>query len=199
MSNNTVRTGYVGKSPVTIGRFTYGVENLTVREWGEGAALVVGAFCSLADKVTIFLGGNHRTDWCTTYPFGTVFQNELGGQHLVGHPATKGDVIVGNDVWIGTSATIMSGVEIGDGAIVAANACVTKDVPPYTIVGGNPARVLKERFDPTIVKLLVRLRWWDLPVETIRQLEESLCAAPDKQVLTKLCLRHRGHAIDNLS
>ena len=79
MSNNTKRTELIGNSPISIGRFTYGFENVVEKQWGDGAALTIGAFCSIADDVTIFLGGNHRTDWITTHPFGHIFVNELGG------------------------------------------------------------------------------------------------------------------------
>ena len=122
MANNIVRTSVIGKSNISVGRFTYGFENLTIRQWNEGAALKIGAFCSLADKITIFLGGNHRTDWISTFPFGHIYQAELGGSRISGHPSTKGDVVVGNDVWIGSGVTIMSGLHIGDGSVLSANA-----------------------------------------------------------------------------
>ena len=92
----------IGRSPITFGRFTYGYENISVFQSGEGAALKVGAFCSIAPMVTIFLGGNHRTDWISTFPFGHIFQDELGEEIIPGHPSTNGDVIIGDDVWIGT-------------------------------------------------------------------------------------------------
>jgi len=107
----------VGKSPVSLCAFSYGEDHLTIRQWGEGAALRIGRFCSIADDVTVFLGGNHRTDWITTFPFGHVFAKELGGEGIVGNPATKGDVAIGHDVWIGSGARIMSGVQIGNGAV----------------------------------------------------------------------------------
>lgn len=84
------------------------------------------------------MGGNHRTDWLTTYPFGHIHKDIFTNFSGVGHPATKGSVVIGNDVWIGTNVTIMSGVSIGDGAVIANNSHVVKDVLPYSIVGGNP-------------------------------------------------------------
>lgn len=186
MSNDVLKTGSAGRSPISVGRFTYGFENLSIRQWGEGAALSIGAFCSLANNITIFLGGNHRTDWITTFPFGHIFQDELGGSNIVGHPSTKGDVIIGNDVWIGSGVTIMSGVKVGDGAVLSANACVVKDVLPYQIVGGNPAKPIKQRFDTEIIELLLVLKWWDLPLPIIRGIAQNLCSKPDINLLREL-------------
>jgi len=192
MSNDIVKTGLVGKSQTSVGRFTYGFENISIRQWNEGAALKLGAFCSLATNITIFLGGNHRTDWVTTFPFGHIYQNELGGSDILGHPSTKGDVVIGNDVWIGSGVTIMSGLKIGDGAVLSANACVVKDVPPYHIVGGNPAKSIKQRFDDDFIKLLLQLRWWDLPLEDIKNMSQILCSKPDRDMLVELVATYRG-------
>ncbi|MDI1258556.1 methyltransferase domain-containing protein [Aquabacterium sp.] len=181
----------VGRSDVTIGRFTYGMEHLSVREWGEGATLNIGSFCSIASSVTIFLGGNHRVDWVSTYPFGHLYADELGGQGIKGHPATNGDVVIGHDVWIGHGATIMSGVTIGDGAVIAANAQVVKDVAPYEIVGGNPAKHLKFRFDEDVRGALSRLQWWALPEEDILQIAEILSAQPTLAAIEALVQRFR--------
>lgn len=122
------------KSRYEVGRGTYG--NPTVLHWGEPTTLKVGCFCSIAADVKIFLGGNHRTDWITTYPFPAFWKSAA---HIKGHPSSRGDVIIGHDVWIGEGAVILSGVRIGNGAVVAASAVVTRDVPPYGIVAGNPA------------------------------------------------------------
>jgi acetyltransferase-like isoleucine patch superfamily enzyme len=139
-----------------VGRGTYGIPH--VHDWGEGAKLKIGAFCSIADGVQIFLGGEHRMDWVTTYPFSVMWP---GGKHLRGHPASKGNVTIGNDVWIAREAMIISGVNVGDGAVIGARAVVSKDVEPYAVVAGNPARVLKYRFEPVIVEQLLALRWWE--------------------------------------
>lgn len=186
MSNNNFRSGIIGKSPISIGRYTYGFESITIKQWNEGAALRIGSFCSIAKGVTVFLGGNHRTDWITTFPFGTIFQDELGGQDITGHPSTKGDVIIGNDVWIGSGATIMSGIKIADGAVIAANACVVNDVTPYSIAGGNPAKIIKQRFDKEIIEILLKIKWWDLPLPTIKKISRILCTSPNQESLTKL-------------
>lgn len=157
MQNNPKYTNY------SIGRFTYG-EPL-VLEWGEGATLNIGSFCSIAPNVTILLGGNHRGDWVTTFPFNIIFDDF---KDISGHPATRGNVIIGNDVWIGIDALILSGISIGDGAIIAARSVVTKDVEPYTVVGGNPARKIKTRFSDETIENLLKIKWWDWDIEKIK-------------------------------
>ena len=182
----------VGNSQVEIGRFTYGLEGLTVREWGEGASLTIGAFCSIAEGAQIFLGGNHRADWITTYPFGHIHQELLGANATAGHPATNGPVVIGNCVWVGSNATIMSGVSISDGAIIAANATVTKDVGPYEIVGGNPAKLIRKRFDDLIIEKLLELKWWNLATEQVREISSILCSPPDIEGLNFLLAKYRS-------
>ncbi len=141
------------------GRHTYDDHDLRVHGWNEGAGLRVGAFCSIAAGVQIFLGGEHRADWVSTFPFSVLWRKSAGA--ITGHPATKGDVRIGNDVWIGCEAIILSGVTIGDGAIIGARAVVAGDVAPYAIVAGNPARQIRKRFDDTIIEELLDIRWWD--------------------------------------
>ncbi len=143
---------------VRIGEYSYGQP--TIRHWGENCSLTIGKFCSIADQVMILLGGEHRTDWVTTYPFNYFMPEHRTNR---GHPKTKGDVVIGNDVWIGMGATILSGVRIGDGAVIGARALVSKDVPPYAIAAGNPARVLRYRFDDRTIARLLEIRWWDWP------------------------------------
>jgi acetyltransferase-like isoleucine patch superfamily enzyme len=132
---------------------------------GDTARVTIGRYCSIAAGVGIMPGGNHRTDWVSTYPFRIRYG--LDGANLDGHPATKGDVVIGNDVWIGNGALILSGVTIGDGAVVGAQAVVTRDVPPYAIVAGNPARVVGHRFSEPERDQLLAIRWWDWPEEVV--------------------------------
>lgn len=148
----------------TVGDFTYGVP--IIRTWGEDARLYIGKFCSIGGNVQIFLGGDHRNDWCTTYPFNALLPEVYGS--ITGNPKSKGDVIIGNDVWIGSDAKIMSGVTIGDGATIAGSAVVTKDVKPYEIVGGVPTHHLGWRIGTTALAVKVwNLKWWDWPIEKI--------------------------------
>lgn len=146
-----------------IGRASYG--DLKIMEWGNDAQLHIGAFCSISNDVTIFLGGEHRIDWVTTFPFPALWPS---ASHIAGHPLSKGDVVIGNDVWIGYKATILSGVTIGDGSVVGAHSLVTKDVPPYTIVAGNPAKIVRKRFDEQTIERLLRVAWWNWEDETIK-------------------------------
>lgn len=131
---------------------------------GSGSTLQVGKFVSIADDVVIMLGGNHRVDWITTYPLNGYFPE---WSNIKGHPATKGDVVVGNDVWIGREALIMSGVTIGDGAVVGSRAVVTKNVMPYSIVAGNPAKHIRFRFDEEAISELLAMAWWNWPDDII--------------------------------
>lgn len=154
---------------------SYGIGNLQIRQWGQGTKLHIGRFCSIADSVSVFLGGNHRSDWGTTYPFGSRSTEDFPcavASQVSGH----GDVFIGNDVWVGSGATILSGVTIGDGAVIGARAVVGCDVPPYAVVVGNPARVLRLRFDEAQIARLVSLRWWHLSNEEILSLIPLLCS-----------------------
>jgi acetyltransferase-like isoleucine patch superfamily enzyme len=139
-----------------VGRGTYG--NPQIMEFGDATTLKVGSFCSIAQNVRIFLGGEHRTDWITTYPFPHM---RASAHHIPGHPTSKGDVIIGHDVWIGYGATILAGVTIGNGAVIGACAVVTKDVPPYAIVAGNPAKLIRFRFTESEIAALQQLAWWN--------------------------------------
>jgi acetyltransferase-like isoleucine patch superfamily enzyme len=157
-----------------IGDYTYGKPTVVFEN--NDANLIIGKFCSIADHVTIFLGGNHRTDWITTYPFSEITNEFPEAVHIKGHPATKGNVTIGNDVWIGRGAVIMSGVSIGNGAIVAAGALISKDIGNFEIWGGNPGRLLKKRFDENQISKLNDLRWWDWEIDKIKKELDFLCS-----------------------
>ena len=191
MNGSSTKKGRVGNSDITVGRFTYGQENISIRQWGEGANLKIGSFCSIARSVTIFLGGNHRTDWITTFPFGHIYADELGGNEIQGHPATNGDVIIGNDVWVGHGVTIMSGVSIGSGAVIATNSTVVKDVQPYEIVGGNPAKSIKFRFPLDIIAKLLELEWWNLDLDIIKNSIPLLSSSPSNESLDSLISKYK--------
>ncbi|MFC6098048.1 CatB-related O-acetyltransferase [Flavobacterium qiangtangense] len=167
----------------TIGDYTYGRPNILFNE--PTVQLRIGKFCSIADEVTIFLGGNHRVDWISTYPFNILSDDFPNATNIKGHPMTKGDVTIGNDVWIGNRVTLLSGVTIGDGAVIAAGAIVTKDVPCYEIWGGNPARFLKRRFSDEHIAMLLKEKWWEWDIEKINRKVKSLCAAPDNNFLNE--------------
>lgn len=133
--------------------------------------LIIGKFCSIACGARfIFNSANHSLTSLSTYPFPLFFEEwGLDKKDVIQAWDNKGDVIIGNDVWIGYEAVIMSGVTIGDGAIIGARAVVTKDVPPYTIVGGMPARVIRKRFSDEIISTLLNVKWWDWSFERIKQ------------------------------
>lgn len=132
-----------------------------------GDRLVIGKFCMIASGATFIMnGGNHLTDAVTAYPF-AIFGGDWSGAMEGRHYPVKGDTVIGNDVWIGHQATIMPGVRIGDGAIIAANATVTRDVEPYAIVGGNPATIIRKRFSDEDIEDLLELRWWDWEMDKI--------------------------------
>lgn len=141
---------------ISIGDFTYGTPELYANDRKTHAT--IGKFCSIAESVKICLSVEHRTDWNTTYPF-NIWLPQFSW--IEGHPSSKGDVKIGNDVWIGMGATILSGVEIGDGAVIGTNAVVSHSVPPYSIAAGNPAKVIRRRFDEETIERLEKMQWWE--------------------------------------
>lgn len=146
-----------------------------------GDKLIIGKFCQIASGVTFIMNGaNHLQDSISTYPFaifGADWKNAMEGKSY----PSKGDTRIGNDVWIGFDATIMPGISIGDGAIIGSKSVVTKDVPPYTIVGGNPTKEIRKRFSEAQIEELLQLKWWDWPLEKITEQLDWLSSYP-KQV-----------------
>lgn len=139
-----------------------------------GDKLTIGKFCMIASDVKFIMNGaNHLTNSLTTYPFaifGNGWENAMEGKSY----PQKGDINIGNDVWIGYNATIMAGATIGDGAIIATNSTVIKDVDPYSIVGGNPAKEIKKRFSENVITKLLELKWWNWDIEKITKNIQNL-------------------------
>lgn len=165
---------------VTVGTGTYDPDLIRVHEFRMpdgtwlGSKLTIGKYCSLA-AFDVFLGGNHHHDRISQYPL----RSKLGWLPGAEHDSWgAGDVTIGNDVWIGDGALILSGLTIGDGAVVATHAVVTKDVRPYAIVAGNPAREIKRRFDDETVERVQAMRWWDWPEDRIRAEIDLLSSPP---------------------
>ena len=163
------------------GKHTYGMELIQIIGHRKHRKLHIGSFCSLAN-FCVFLGEGHHTEWVSTFPFGAFHWSNRGADMVT----NRGDVVIGNDVWIGSGATIMSGVTIGDGAIVAANSHVCSHIPPYSMFGGNPARLIKMRFPEEIVQRLLQLKWWDLPDDAINRLVHLLCSPTVDELINAL-------------
>lgn len=148
-----------------------------------GDKLIIGKFCQIATGVRFIMNGsNHAMNGISTYPF-KVFGEAWSSAPM--DAVSKGDTVIGNDVWIGNSVTIMQGIKIGDGAIIGTNALVTKDVEPYTVVGGNPAKLIRKRFDAETIDFLLELAWWNWPVEKITENLQAIISA-DFDALRKL-------------
>lgn len=160
--NNTTKPGNVfDMKAVSVGDNSYGTIN--VLNWGRGQHLSIGNYCSIAQEVMFVLNADHYVNHISTFPF----KVKVLGEKWEG--TSKGDIIVEDDVWIGYNATIMSGVRIGQGAVIAAGAVVTKDIPPYAIVGGVPAKLIKYRFEPEIVEELLKIDYGRLTDEMIKE------------------------------
>ncbi len=168
---------------IIVGDYTYYDDLETIENFEKnvkyhfvfvGDKLVIGKFCMIASGVTFIMNGaNHLTDAITTYPFaifGNGWENAMAGKSY----PQKGDINIGNDVWIGYNATIMAGVNIGDGAIIATNSTVIKDVEPYSIVGGNPAKEIKKRFSDDKINQLLKIKWWDWDIENFKEYVQIL-------------------------
>jgi acetyltransferase-like isoleucine patch superfamily enzyme len=155
---------------VTIGRGTYGVKLKSFHSLSPDAPVTIGNFCSIAPEVLIFCKADNPVNLPSTYPFKTLLLHpERGNQDAI----TKGEVIIGHDVWVDARAMILSGVTIGNGAVIGAGALVAKDVPPYAIVLGVPGKIAKFRFSETQIDALQEIAWWDWPDQKIRSFEAS--------------------------
>tara|TARA_B110001452_G_scaffold96915_1_gene80188 strand:+ start:3253 stop:3738 length:486 start_codon:yes stop_codon:yes gene_type:complete len=148
--------------------------------WGTDHKLIVGKYSSIGPDVSIILGGNHRHDWITTsqLPAETfqAYKKFPKAKDIKNFIYSKGDIIIGNDVWIGAKSIILSGLKIGDGAVIAAGSVVSSDIKPYTIVAGNPAREVKKRFSNDVIEKLLTIKWWDFSDERVNEFSELLCS-----------------------
>ena len=161
-------------------RGTYFDRNVNIITWSDEYHIHLGKYNSIGRDCNFFLHANHRVDWITTTSqlWGPVTP-EIANMHmLMGHPSCKGDINIENDVWIGAKSTIMSGVRIHNGAVVGANSTVTKDVPPYAIVVGNPAKIVKYRFSEKQIENLQKIGWWDWTEDRIKS--EAMLMWSDK-------------------
>ena len=164
------------KNPnIVVGGFTYFSDtdfesHVTHHYDFYGDKLIIGKFCQIAKGVEFIMNGaNHQMNAVSTYPF-YIFEGWNEEVPQLSELPIKGDTVVGNDVWIGQNATVLPGVHIGDGAIVGCNSVVGSDIPPYTIVAGNPAKPIRKRFDDDLIKLLLEFKWWDKSIEEINEL-----------------------------
>lgn len=171
-------------SLVTSGKHTYGLEFVKTH-WGSTSKVNIGSFCSIASNCNIYLGGNHRPDWVTTFPFGHTAHKTFGQFLNPGHPKSNGHVTIGSDVWIADNVTIMSGIHIGHGSVIAANSHVVKNVEPYSIVGGNPARLIRKRFSDEIISKLLKIQWWNWDDGKIQTEIPLLCSENISQFVFK--------------
>ena len=154
-------------------------------EW-NGDKLIIGKFCQIASGVEFVMNGaNHQMNAVSTFPFYTLEGWDMNAPKMADMPL-KGDTVIGNDVWIGQNATILPGVHIGDGAIIGANSVVGSNVEPYAIVVGNPACVLRKRFDDNLIELLEKFKWWDKDVDTINVLIPVLTCSDIEKVKTQI-------------
>ena len=160
---------------IIVGDFTYFADtdfekHVTHHYDFIGDKLIIGKFCQIAAGVNFVMNGaNHQMNAVTTFPF-YIFEGWKQQVPPLNKMPLKGDTIIGNDVWIGQNVTVLPGVHIGDGAIIGLNSVVGRDVAPYTIVAGNPAKVIRKRFDNELIKLLLKLKWWDKSIKEINEL-----------------------------
>ena len=179
---------------IIVGDFTYIADSefeshvTHLYEW-IGDKLIIGKFCQIASGVEFVMNGaNHQMNSISTYPFYTLEGWDMKAPEDSDLPL-KGDTVIGNDVWIGQNAVILPGVHIGDGAIIGANSVVGSDVDPYTIVIGNPARVLRKRFDDELIDIMLKFKWWDKSIEEINELIPILTCSDLKKVKKEIKAR----------
>ena len=184
----------ITKHNIIVGDFTYIADSefeshVTHHYEWNGDKLIIGKFCQIAAGVEFVMNGaNHQMNAVSTFPFYTLEGWDMESPAKSDMPF-KGDTIIGNDVWIGQNAVILPGVHIGDGAIIGANSIVGKNVSPYTIVVGNPAKEIRKRFDNELIELLEEFKWWDKSIEKINQLIPLLTSSNLEKVKTEIFKR----------
>lgn len=162
-------------SRLVLGRASYASDPDIVVGLGDpDHKVTVGNYTSIAAEATFLVGGEHHPEWVSTFPFRIAYG--LSGKYEDGQPKSRGPIVIGNDVWLGRGVTVLSGVRIGDGAVVGARSLVVKDVEPYTIVGGVPARLIRKRFGDHQIEALLTVRWWDWPEDEILSIVDLLNA-----------------------
>jgi len=166
---------HLADGTLVMGNMSYYAPNV-VKYQGDSGRVIIGNFASVAPDADFYVGGLHRTEWVSQYGLRAML--DLPGAHEDGFTHGRGDIVVGSDTWVTNGCTVMSGVTIGDGAVVGTKAVVARDVRPYAIVVGNPARELRRRFSDEQVDALLRIRWWDWPTEQVKQHVELICS-PD--------------------
>ena len=166
---------HLADGTLVMGNMSYYAPNV-VKYTGDTGRVIIGNFASVAPDADFYVGGQHRTEWVSQYGLRAML--DLPGAHEDGFTHGRGDIVVGSDTWITNGCTVMSGVTIGDGAVVGTKAVVAKDVRPYAIVAGNPAREIRRRFSDEQVDALLRIRWWDWPTEKVKQHVEII-SSPD--------------------
>lgn len=169
---------------IEMGRATYFGGRCLIDAYGRTDLKIrIGSYCSIGRDITFFIAGNHPTHYVSTYPFGLTTYTENWGLDIgkEDYNRSRGDITIGSDVWIGAGVSIMSGVTIGHGAIVGANSMVTKDIPPYAIFCGNPAKCVGYRFSELVIRGLLSVAWWDWADDKIEACAANLaCADVDK-------------------
>lgn len=185
-ANHQDQEYFINGINIKVGKHTYGLESAKFLKWGEDIPTVsIGRYCSISYGLQFVTGGNHRQDWVSTFPFGHTETTKNICSPIDGHPHPSKDISIMNDVWIGRNVSIMSGVRVGNGAVIATNSHVIKDVPDYAIVGGNPAKLIKFRFKDETIKQLLESKWWNWQEEKIKKNLFYLSSDPEAKNLSE--------------
>lgn len=177
---------FLSNKNVYIGKYTYGFESTKIYTWGEDIDIRIGRFTSIGAGLKLFCGGNHSTSFVSSYPFGSIYNNRLKINTNKQIVFSNGNICIGNDVWLGRDVTIMSGITIGDGSVIAANSHIVKDIEPYSIYGGNPAKLIRYRFSEEIIDMLLKLQWWNYEDSIIEKIYPILLEKPNENTFNDI-------------